>query len=91
MLQRARGAIALLSGFLLAGSCLVQASSGLNSDPTALAQEPVLVSTPLGPGTSLSLYPVSRLNTLGEVRSRVRPRPPRSSHPGPGMRQRPRS
>ena len=46
MLQRARGAIALLSGFLLAGSYLVQASSGLNSDPTALAQEPVSVSTP---------------------------------------------
>ena len=47
MLQRARGTIALLSGFLLAGSYLVQASSGLNSDPTALAQEPVSVSTPL--------------------------------------------
>src|SRR5208337_2849404 len=46
MLQRARGTIALLSGFLLAGSYPVQASSGLNSDPTALAQEPVSVSTP---------------------------------------------
>ena len=46
MLRRARGAIALLGGFLLAGPYLVQASSGLNSDPTALAQEPVSVSTP---------------------------------------------
>ena len=45
MLQRAMGAIVLLGGALLAGSILVQASSGLNGAPSISAQEPSSVSS----------------------------------------------
>jgi caffeoyl-CoA O-methyltransferase len=46
MSQRTMGAFALLGGAFLAGSYLVQASSGRNGDPPVSAQQPVSVSSP---------------------------------------------